>query len=284
LPLVYSRQSYDRIGNTGLHLHEDHYAFYLVHSGRGLHEINGHRFVIARGDVYLTPPGALHAYLDGENLEVDTFVFPIELLREEEIAALRGVPGFRNLFITGESWSSPRLHLAPERWREVELMVREVRDELERARQEYSPNSPEPLASEVLARTLFFRLLVALSRLWVELPNIASSATYENVGFAEVIRFCEAHFADSISVPQLAARMFLSPSRFAEVFKKETGVPPGEYLRRLRLDRAQVLLRTTKMAASDIAHECGFSDAAQFSRSFRNVYGMTPSDYRASHR
>jgi AraC family L-rhamnose operon transcriptional activator RhaR/AraC family L-rhamnose operon regulatory protein RhaS len=289
VPLVYARQSYEEVRNSGLHLHEDHYAFYLVHSGRGLHEINGHPYAISRGDVYLTPPGAMHAYRDGENLEVDTFVFPIELLRDEEIAALRAVAGFRKLFVTGEAWSSPRLHLSPERWQEIEGMVREVRIELLRARQEYSCGDTqsmpmENLPSEILSRTLFYRLLIALSRLWTESTSSLSNGSYQNVRFADIIRFCEEHYAETISVPQLAARMFLSPSRFAEIFKSETGVPPGEYLRRLRLDRAQVLLRTSTVPASDVARECGFSDAAQFSRAFKNVYGVSPSEYRASHR
>jgi AraC-like DNA-binding protein/quercetin dioxygenase-like cupin family protein len=293
LLLIYTRQSYDSVSDTGLHLHTDHYALYLVQSGRGIHHINGHPYAVARGDVYLTGPGTIHAYYDGENLEVDSFVFPIELLNEEEIAALRGLPGFRGLFATGEAWNSHRLHLTPERWSHFEGTTRQVCDDLERGHEEYAlerradleGTSPSHLTiSEILARDLFFRLLVELARCWGEATSVAAqvaeAVTYRTVELAEVLRFCEAHFSDPISVPQLAAKMFLSPSRFGEIFKRETGVPPAKYLHRLRLDRAQALLKTSKEPATDIALRCGFSDAAQFSRAFRAAFGIAPTEYR----
>jgi AraC-like DNA-binding protein len=273
LPLIYTRQLYPEVGDSGLHQHVDHYALYVVHGGRGVHEINGHPYVIARGDVYIAAPGSVHAYRDGENLEADAFCFQIDLFRDDEIAALRALSGFRGLFLDAADWSAHRLHLAPERWQEIEAQVREIISELGRA-------ASRALEAEVLARILFFRLLVALARLWNE--NAGSQvADYRDVGLAEVLRFCEAHFADEISVPQLAAKMFLSPSRFAELFKKQMGVPPGEYLRRLRLDKAQTLLKTGERSATEIAQECGFSDATQFSRAFKNAFGQTPSAYRA---
>lgn len=280
LPLVYSRQSYQAVRDSGLHLHEDHYALYLVHGGRGLHEINGHPYAVARGDVYLTPPGTMHAYRDGENLEVDVFVFTIGLLCDDEVLALRSLPGFRGLFATGEDWSTHRLHLTPERWTGIETLVREVRSELRHTREEYSPAREESTASEILARSLFFRLLVQLARLWSAETERSTPPSYRSVELAEVLRFCESHFQEPLSVPQLAAKMFLSPSRFAEIFKHETGVPPGEYLRKLRLNHAQTLLKSSPRSATDIAQECGFRDAAQFSRAFRGAFKMSPSEYR----
>lgn len=283
LPLFYYRQSYDAVGDSGLHLHADHYALYVVHGGRGVHEINSHPYGIARGDVYLAPPGSIHAYRDCENLEVDVFCFQAELFNEAEIAALRALPGFRGLFIdAGEAgstpgpgnlgWSSHRLHLAPAARGEVETFVREVTRELN------AP--PEALAERILARVLFFRLLVALARVWHESAPREKMVEYRQVEIAEVIRFCEAHFSEPFSVPQLAAKMFLSSSRFSEIWKKEMGVSPGEYLRDLRLRHAQTLLKTTTRRAGEIAHECGFSDAAQFSRAFKNAFGVAPREYR----
>jgi AraC-like DNA-binding protein len=278
VPLVYSHQSYDAVKDSGLHLHEDHYALYIVQSGRGVHEISGHPYGITRGDVYLGGPGSVHAYRDCENLEVEVFVFVIQLFQDDEIAALRALSGFRGLFASRDdgNWSTHRLHLPPQRWEEIERKVNGVREEIMRSREECAPDAA------ILARTRFFDFLVTLARWWNEqrTPQTPGAVSYRNVELAEVLRFCEAHFREPISVPQLAARMFLSPSRFSEIWKREMGVPPGEYLRRLRLNRAQELLKTTKHSASDIAHDCGFSDATQFSRAFRSAFGITPSDYR----
>ena len=56
----------------------------------------------------------------------------------------------------------------------------------------------------------------------------------------------------------------------------------GDYVRRLRVDRAATLLRTTRRPLLDIALECGFAGAAQFSRSFRAVHATTPTAGRQS--
>lgn len=273
IPLIYQRQFYDVVGDTGLHHHVDHYALYVVHGGRGVHEINGHPYGVARGDIYLAAPGSVHAYRDGENLAADAFCFQIELFQDDEIAALRSLPGFRGLFVDSTDWNAHRLHLAPEGRNEVEVRVQEIVTELERCEQGKTE-------AQVLARTLFFRLLVGLARQWKEGVNATKIAPHRQVDLAEVLRFCEAHFADDIGVPQLAAKMFLSPGRFTEIFKQEMGVPPGEYLRNLRLNHAQALLRTTGSSATDIAYACGFSDATQFSRAFKKAFEVTPSEYR----
>lgn len=278
LPLFYHRQSYDAVGDSGLHLHVDHYALYVVHGGRGVHEISGHPYGIARGDVYLAPPGSIHAYRDCENLEVDVFCFQADVFGEVELAALRALPGFRGLFVGARDagstpdWSSHRLHLAPAARGEIESCVREITRELNA--------SDESQAARILARVLFFRLLVTLARVWNENAPREKIADYRQVEIADIIRFCEAHFAEPISVPQLAAKMFLSPSRFSGIWKKAMGTSPGEYLRDLRLRHAQTLLKTTNRSASEIALACGFSDAAQFSRTFKNAFGVSPSAYR----
>jgi AraC family transcriptional regulator len=56
----------------------------------------------------------------------------------------------------------------------------------------------------------------------------------------------------------------------------------GDYVRRLRVDRAARLLRGTRRPLIDIALDCGLAGAAQFSRSFRAVQGTTPSAWRAA--
>lgn len=283
VPLVYMRQSYSG-DDSGLHLHEDHYALYIVNGGRGLHEINGHPYGIARGDVYLAPPGSVHAYRNFHNLEVDVFVFQAELFRREEAAVLRALPGFRGLFLdetgspeNGSQWIEHRLHLAPENWGNIERQTVEIRTEIDRTSEEYSARFPEAV---FVARLLFFRLLVTLARLWNENIRPEKTSAYRNVELAEVLQFCESNFGESVSVPQMAAKMFLSPSRFSEIFKSEMGVPPGEYLRNLRLNRAQNLLKSTRLNAGEIASQCGFSDAAQFSRAFRSAFQKTPGEYR----
>jgi transcriptional regulator GlxA family with amidase domain len=113
-------------------------------------------------------------------------------------------------------------------------------------------------------------------------PAAAALAVPADAGLAlaDIIRVCEEHFFENLSVPQLAARMFLSPGHFTEIFTREVGMPPAAYLRRLRLERAQTLLRETTLPVTAVAMQVGFSDAAGLSRAFRGAFGLSPLQYR----
>ncbi len=265
-PLATRREKYQEGDDTGNHRHLDFYALYAVRGGSGLHVINGRSYGLARGDVYLLPPGAIHGYRDWENLELDAFYFQIETLRDEEIAALRGLSRFWRLFLA-EGAPHHRLHLSPENWRPIETQISELRAEIAR-------NSPE---SVLLARNGFFRLLVALAR--DSAGEIAPDAP-GRADFAAVLRFCEENFARPLPVRLLAAQIFLSPGHFSELFARETGQSPAAYLRRLRLEKARVLLLESDLSVAQTAWQAGFKNAAHFSRSFRAFHGVSPRAFR----
>lgn len=145
-----------------------------------------------------------------------------------------------------------------------------------------------------MARHQFFCLLARLA-LWHsqregerprEQPAVKSPAADGEVAayaasLADVILFCEENYTKPLTVPQLAAQMFLSPDHFSRLFSMTMGVPPGLYLRRLRLERAQTLLRTTQLTITEIAQQTGLRDPNQLSHAFRAAFGISPSGYRA---
>lgn len=63
-------------------------------------------------------------------------------------------------------------------------------------------------------------------------------------------------------------------------FKKETGSTPAEYIRRKRLERAALLLRTTKEDVQNIGDRLLFGSHSYFSDSFKKQYGVSPSEFR----
>lgn len=79
----------------------------------------------------------------------------------------------------------------------------------------------------------------------------------------------------------MAAMMFLSPNHFTTLFMREYGATPAAYLRRLRLERAQTLLRTS-VSIQEITRRTGFRYVAQFSRAFHAVFNASPTAYRAT--
>jgi transcriptional regulator GlxA family with amidase domain len=90
-------------------------------------------------------------------------------------------------------------------------------------------------------------------------------------------------FAEPLDVPTLAAVAHLSPSQFGRVFKDVFGETPHRYLQRRRVERAMTLLRQTNRPVTDIAWDVGFASLGTFSRTFSNVVGRSPSEFRTEH-
>ncbi len=91
----------------------------------------------------------------------------------------------------------------------------------------------------------------------------------------------EANLYVKLSGEQLALLCGMSLSTFKRTFRKTYGLAPATYIRERRLERGAQLLRRTEQRVSDVAYDCGFQDLAHFSRLFQQVYGQSPTEYRA---
>jgi transcriptional regulator GlxA family with amidase domain len=81
-------------------------------------------------------------------------------------------------------------------------------------------------------------------------------------------------------VNRLARVSGISTAHFARLFKEAFGIPPHRYLLTRRLERATALLRDTDWPIIDIALSTGWSSLGTFGRTFRDVTGSSPSDFR----
>lgn len=79
---------------------------------------------------------------------------------------------------------------------------------------------------------------------------------------------------------ELSKIALMSPARFQLAFRKYYGIPPYEYLKELRLNRALLLLKNPEYTISAIAEKVGYTHAGHFSKIFKSSYGITPSKYR----
>jgi AraC-like DNA-binding protein len=87
-------------------------------------------------------------------------------------------------------------------------------------------------------------------------------------------------YALPLDVPRLAAIAIVSEAHFIRTFKSTFGETPHRYLQRRRIERAMYLLRTTERSVTDICMEIGFSSLGTFSRTFSEIVGATPSQFR----
>ena len=90
----------------------------------------------------------------------------------------------------------------------------------------------------------------------------------------------EAAVVGETTPAQLAAAVNLSPSRFAYLFRRDTGVPPARYLHHLRMERARLLLERTSLTVKEVMAFVGVNDPSHFSRDFSRYHGVAPSRLR----
>jgi transcriptional regulator GlxA family with amidase domain len=96
----------------------------------------------------------------------------------------------------------------------------------------------------------------------------------------KLIAYVELNIGQRISTPQLAALVHVSSGHFCRAFKRSFGMSPHSYVTRQRIRRAEILMTTSARALSHIAIDCGLSDQAHFSRTFRRIVGTTPNSWR----
>ena len=95
-----------------------------------------------------------------------------------------------------------------------------------------------------------------------------------------VLRLMDAALDEGINVGRLAAGVEMSEAHFSRLFKGNTGFSPSRYFIRLRLSKAQELLRETKRPIIEIGMDVGYTSPSHFAHVFRKETGLSPHEYR----
>lgn len=90
----------------------------------------------------------------------------------------------------------------------------------------------------------------------------------------------DANFRSPLPIAELAAIAAMSDAHFVRSFKAAFGETPHRYLQRRRIERAMYLLRTTDRSVTDICMEVGWSSLGTFSRTFTEIVGVPPREFR----
>jgi AraC-like DNA-binding protein len=88
------------------------------------------------------------------------------------------------------------------------------------------------------------------------------------------------HKFEAIKLEQIARALNVSTFHFCRRFKLETGLTFVEYLSRIRIEQAKLLMQNTHLRISEIAYEIGFQSLTHFNRTFRKLVGTSPTEYR----
>lgn len=110
--------------------------------------------------------------------------------------------------------------------------------------------------------------------------NTSTKKLRDSQRMKNMIKYIDEHYSDNITIDEIAESVSLSVSECLRCFHNTIGTTPIQYLKSFRIKKAAELLTNTDMKIVDIGIMCGFQDMSYFAKTFRNIYGCTPSKYR----
>jgi AraC-like DNA-binding protein len=238
----------------------DHKGFELLYLTEGFNRIviDGKAYRAAAGDLVIFHPGVVH----------EEFVQP----GPYRIVCLRFPKGriAEDVRFPGRQDIEPVIHLP---WHERFYSLFEQLVIENRGMDTWSPM----LAGTYLAQFVIL-LWRALSHHDDTRPDAAE--TVNTMRISHVLDFIHSEVNPDIALKDLAAKAFMSPSRFSHVFKDVTGVPPKRYVIEARIAEARDRLTHTDDPVVEIARSVGYDNPQYFSRLFKKACGCTPLQYR----
>ena len=131
-----------------------------------------------------------------------------------------------------------------------------------------------------LTRVQLVELLLLLEREVEGTPRAISANSDTACRIHQAAEHIAVHFAEPLSVDDLASLVGMSPNYFAVSFRKTIGVSPIEHAMRTRLVHAKELLRSSPLSVDEVARSTGFRTARYLSRVFQKRLGLSPSAFR----
>lgn len=112
------------------------------------------------------------------------------------------------------------------------------------------------------------------------LSGADTEATPEAARFIPVLQYIDTNFNSHITNNELSSIMYLSSTYFSNLFTKQFGITPQQYIQQKRMNKAALLLLESNKNIREIAFTCGFESEAYFNRSFHKFMGISPGRYR----
>lgn len=252
------------------HGHEFH-ELVVILDGRGKHVVGREGYAIETGDVFVILPDTTHAYVEAERLSLINILFDPGRL-DIPRADLGDLPGYHALFtvepsLRGRQRFHNRLRLDMDELAQAAQTIAAIEDELRARSGGY----------RFAALAHLMKLMAFLSRCYTHTRGSAAGPVTQ---ISEVLGHMERHYSEPLAVRDLMAVAHASQTSLMRSFRRVLGRSPVDYLIRLRVSKAQALLRSTHLSIKEIAGEVGFDDSNYFTRQFRRVTGHSPRDFR----
>lgn len=105
----------------------------------------------------------------------------------------------------------------------------------------------------------------------------------QNQRMSIILNYIYAKYEESVSLSEIAEKVYMTPSSLSRFFKKATGESFVQFVRRIRLQKAAEQLIYSQISIAKIAVNNGFSNPSAMNKDFKDMYGITPKEYRKVH-
>lgn len=247
-----------------MHWHEDLQFIYVIEGRIDVRTLDA-SYKVTQGEAFFINKNVIHHVKRIGNCHYNSFLFPSYFLDfyptspvsalTRNITANTGMPVFH--FRETVKWQSAVIELL------TQLAA------LENDKPEFYP----------------YEVLLKLSSLWLlMLKNLdlsfAKKESAPNLRMQTILRYIEDHYAEALSLADLAGSAHISKSECARCFHSCLHTTPYQYLTEYRLSRAAQLLKTTNDSVGSIAEQTGFQQVSHFGKCFREKTGCSPREYR----
>lgn len=237
-----------------------HFLFHYILSGTGTlyaDDATGHTLVypVKSGQGFLIFPGQINTYIADKKLPWEYAWIEFDGLRVKEALEIAG--------------------LSPD----MPIYRASIHDLRETMKQEMLYIVQHPNADPLHLIGHLYLFLDALVHSNAS-RKVSKSTTIKDYHIREALVYIERNFQNDISVEDIAQNCGLNRSYFGKIFREMVGDTPQAFLLHYRMTKAAELLKLTALPIGDISKAVGYENPLHFSRAFKNIYGISPREWR----
>ena len=251
------------------------YEVNIVLRGEAEHYIGRRRIRVGVGDTFIIPPDVMHGYDGGKGFDVYHILLSPGYF-EKNGAYLQLLPSFSTFFRVDplmRERTSSNIHF---RLTEEEIDALSPRLE-ELARRSRRPGAVNAIITNSEALSVIALLCEMFDARRASTDTLAEN---EEEGFLKSLAYIYENCAEKLTVEKLCRIAGMSRTSYIQGFKRVTGLPPAEFVRRHRVDTAKLLLSETSLSEAEIAQRIGCTDTSHLIKLFISVTSFPPSHYR----
>lgn len=262
---VYDLQKIGLSFHVSLHWHEELEIVY-VYEGPLYLTIDNQDYIGKKGDIFIVNSKEIHKmHVQDNNVRYGTLLFPL------------------NSLLFQETDESTRKYLQPLYTGDV--MFYHTLEDAELTEKLFSIimeivhlNKQKVPAYRFGTKALLLQILFLLFNNHME---ISSRKSHKNSTLnRDIISYIGERYTTDLTLMEIADKFHMSYKYFSRYFKNTFNTTLSDYIMKLRLERAELLLSSTELSVTEISLQTGFNNISFFIRSFKKAYGMTPLQYR----